>query len=199
MITCVVSDIAGGRFLDRGRWLAAYSDQIYVVCPRCGGRAVIIPRPGLPELRYYSQLLFRPRRLACPQCGIAKEWEAQRRGAYRVGVALGGSTEPFFGRPLWLQAPCCGHTLWAFNERHLDVLEAFVTAGLRERGGYAPTMAMIPRLPVWMKKAGHRADVLRAVGRLRDQAQTSAPGDRPEAAYERPGERGSRARPGLGF
>jgi hypothetical protein len=27
-----------------------------------------------------------------------------------------------FGLPLWLQTPCAGHTLWAFNARHLAYL-----------------------------------------------------------------------------
>src|SRR6266508_5342224 len=66
----------GGRFLDRGRPLAMYSDLIHVVCPGCGGRAVVVSRPGLPELRYYSELQFRPRRLVCPACGTSRDWAA---------------------------------------------------------------------------------------------------------------------------
>jgi hypothetical protein len=190
---------AGSRFLDRGRWLAAYSDLIYVACPRCGGQAVVIPRPGLPERRYYNQLLYRPRRLTCPLCGAAKEWFPQKSGAGLVAVTLGGRSEPFFGRPLWLQAPCCGHVLWAYNGRHLDALESFVSAELRERTGYASRMAMIPRLPAWIKRANHRAEIARTIGRLRDQLQRAAPGDWPQAAFELAGEPGARPYRGMYF
>src|SRR5205807_7568551 len=128
-------------FLDRGRPLATYSDLIHVVCPGCGGQATVVPRPGLPALRYHSELQFRPRRLTCPGCGTSRDWVAQRRGSSLVGVAIGGPNDPFFDLPLWLQTPCCGHLLWAFNDRHLDALEAYVGASLRERTG--PTMGML--------------------------------------------------------
>ncbi len=144
----------GGRFLDRGRPLAMYSDLIHVVCPGCGGRAVVVSRPGLPELRYYSELQFRPRRLVCPACGTSRDWAAQRRNGALVGVALGGPSDPFFGLPLWLQTQCCGQLLWAYNGRHLDALQSYIGADVRERTG--PTMGMLDRLPSWMKKASNR-------------------------------------------
>src|SRR5438874_5956664 len=90
-----------------------------------------------------------------------------------VGVALGGPNDPFFDRPLWLQTPCCGHILWAYNSRHLDTLRSYVAADLRERTG--PTMGMLDRLPAWIKKANHRTEVLRAIDRLHDQLRHSRP------------------------
>ncbi|WP_240437003.1 hypothetical protein [Streptomyces sporangiiformans] len=69
---------------------------------------------------------------------------------------LGGSEDPFFRRPLWLQARCAGQVLWACNEEHVDALSAYVGAQLRERGGMRPTRAMLARLPPWMKKSSHR-------------------------------------------
>jgi hypothetical protein len=185
----VVSDgVTGGRFLDQGRPLAAYSDLIHVVCQRCGAHAVIVPRPGLPELRYYSELQYRPRRLICAYCGSTRDWVAQQRNGALVGVALGGPNDPFFNRPLWLQTPCYGHILWAYNSRHLDTLQSYIAADLRERTG--PTMGMLDRLPAWIKKANHRTEVLRAINRLRDQLHRSSPEQRPAAAYERPEEPG---------
>ncbi|WP_409496634.1 hypothetical protein [Amycolatopsis sp. cmx-11-12] len=42
--------------------------------------------------------------------------------------------DPFFREPLWLRADCCGgNTLWAFHERHLDLIERFVAAKLRDK------------------------------------------------------------------
>jgi hypothetical protein len=172
------------RFRDHDRPLAAYSDLIYVVCPNCEGRGVIVPRPGLPELRYYSELQFRPRRLICSGCGTTTDWTAQRRNNALVGVALGGPDDPFFGLPLWLQTPCCGELLWAYNERHLDALEAYIAAQLRERSTY-PSMGMFGKLPAWIKAGRHRPQLLRAVGYLRTQLEKAAPGDRAAAAFAR--------------
>jgi hypothetical protein len=172
------TDETGGRHLDRGRPLELYTDLIYVVCPKCDSQAVSVPRPGLPELRYYSETRFRPRRLSCGACGTTREWTAAQKGSALVGVRLGGPDDPFFGLPLWLQTPCRGEILWAYNERHLDALEAHVAATLREHVG---PMGMLGRLPAWIKAAGNREDVLKAIGRLR--AQHARPGERPAAAY----------------
>jgi hypothetical protein len=172
------------RFRDHDRPLAAYSDLIYVVCPGCTSRAVIVPRPGLPELRYYSELQFRPRRLTCSSCGIARDWTAQQRNNALVGVAIGGPDDPFFRLPLWLQTPCCGELLWAYNERHLDALETYIAAQLRERSTY-PTMGMFAKLPAWMKTGRHRPQLLRAINHLRTQLEKAVPGDRSAAAFLR--------------
>jgi hypothetical protein len=63
-------------------------------------------------------------------------------------------------------------------------------ADLRERTG--PSMSMLDRLPAWMKKAGHRSDVLRAIDRLRDLLDRSAPKQRSATVHERPEARGPR-------
>jgi hypothetical protein len=70
-----------------------------------------------------------------------------------------------FGLPLWMQTPCAGHTLWAFNARHLAYLKEFLEAEVRERRGTA-NASVISRLPAWLKSAKHRDDALRAVERL---------------------------------
>ncbi|MFF5225938.1 hypothetical protein [Dactylosporangium sp. NPDC000521] len=124
--------------------------DILVVCPRCGRRAVDVPRPG------------GGRRLACAACGYVVEAQA---GASSV---WGGPVDPYFREPLWLRAECCGgHVLWAFNRRHLDLLDGYVGARLRERGDGPGGMTLVARLPAWMKAAKHRAEILRAVDRLR--------------------------------
>ncbi|WP_406517225.1 hypothetical protein [Streptomyces sp. NBC_00134] len=179
----------GQRHADRGAMLARFAARILVVCPCCSGRAVVVPRPGGPELRYSVALLFLPRRLVCARCGATAEWEPERRGGARVGVTLGGPAEPFFGRPLWLQARCAGRLLWAYDIEHVDALAAYIGARLRERGSPSSSLAMIPRLPDWMTSAANRSEVVAGLAALRAQAARSAPEDRPDTAD------GSRARP----
>ncbi|MBB4961780.1 hypothetical protein [Micromonospora polyrhachis] len=76
--------------------------------------------------------------------------------------------DPFFQLPLWLKAECCGgHVLWAFNPAHLDLLADYVAARLRERGPVPGRMSLVERLPVWLKAAKNRDEVLHVIGRLR--------------------------------
>jgi hypothetical protein len=77
--------------------------------------------------------------------------------------------DPYFGLPLWLVADCRGHALWAYNTEHLDLLESFVSARVREPGRRLPAArsSLIEKLPSWMKQAKHRDDILRAIARLR--------------------------------
>ncbi|MEU6670834.1 hypothetical protein [Streptomyces sp. NPDC046727] len=178
------------RHLDRGEWLPRFAGRVLVVCPRCGGRADVVPRPGLPPLTYVSELLVRPRRLVCPGCGASAGWQADGRGGGLVAAQLGGTEDPFFRRPLWLQTRCASRVLWAYNEEHVEALAAYVAATLRE-GGTGRTRAMFPRLPRWMKESGHRAEVLAGLERLRALSARSAPADRSDAAHER----GDRPRP----
>ncbi|MFD8777363.1 hypothetical protein [Streptomyces sp. NPDC059916] len=180
---------AGHRHADRGAMLAQFAARILVVCPRCSGRAVVVPRPGGPELRYSVDLLFLPRRLACARCGATAEWEPERRGGARIGATLSGPAEPFFGRPLWLQTRCAGRVLWAYGIEHVDALAGYIGARLRERGSVSSSLAMIPRLPDWMTSAANRGEVVAGLAALRAQAGRSAPEGRPDAAD------GSAARP----
>ncbi|ALO96050.1 hypothetical protein SHL15_4968 [Streptomyces hygroscopicus subsp. limoneus] len=173
------------RHHDTGRWLVQYTGRVLVVCPGCGGRALVTPRPDLPPPPYFSELLFLPRRLTCAGCGAIAHWTADLRGRGLVGAQPGGTEDPFFRRPLWLQTRCLSRVLWACNEEHLEALAAYVGATLRERGPARPTMAMFARLPRWMKESGHRAEVLAGLDRLRDLARRSAPADRSDAAHER--------------
>jgi hypothetical protein len=137
---------------------ALAADDIYVVCPRCQRRAVVVARRDK-----VGSAMFWPRRLVCPRCAYAADWDATREP-----TVWGAPTDPFFRLPLWLTADCCGgHTLWAFNSRHLDLLANYVGARLRERGPVPGTMSMLERLPAWLTAAHHRDEVLRVIGRLR--------------------------------
>ncbi|MEU9116419.1 hypothetical protein AB0D04_32875 [Streptomyces sp. NPDC048483] len=172
------------RHYDRGGWLVQFTGHVLVVCPRCGGCALVLPRPGLPELKHSYELLFRPRRLACRGCGAVADWKPEMRDAGLVATNPGGTEDPFFRRPLWLQTRCADQILWAYNEEHVAELSAYVGATLREHGA-SPTRAMIPRLPRWMKRSANRSDVLAGLETLRGLARRSAPADRSDAAHER--------------
>ncbi|MET8102318.1 hypothetical protein ABZV29_38725 [Streptomyces sp. NPDC005236] len=172
------------RHRDHGTWLVQFTGRMLLVCSKCGGRALVVPRPGIATRKYFSELLFQPRRLACASCGAVADWAAGERGGGLVGAVPGGTEDPFFRRPLWLQTRCAGRILWAYDEEHVDALAAFVGARLRERRA-SPTMSMFARLPAWMKSAERRDEVLAGLTTLHDLAGRSVPADRSDAAHER--------------
>ncbi|WP_200842185.1 hypothetical protein [Actinomadura sp. K4S16] len=154
------------RFRDRRERKYGYDfiDEVLVKCPRCEGCAVVLPHPEVVENAEAGSGGFMGlrRRLRCAACGYFKDETVS-------SAVVGGPVDPFFQRPVWLQASCCGHVLWAYNVRHLDLLEAYVAAKLRERGdlvAWAPA-SLVERLPTWLKTAKNRAEVLRTISRLR--------------------------------
>lgn len=155
------------RFRDYTTYLAQFEQAIWVKCPRCD-------RPVLS--RCLDQYLTW--RIACSHCSYTKTatrlatqkpmpwWKGNWWTEHRK---YNGAIDPIFGLPLWLQVPCCGEVLWAYNEAHLDFLEAYVSATLRERQGkkgYHHGIAI--RLPRWMKLAHHRTPVLKGIQHLRE-------------------------------
>jgi hypothetical protein len=94
-------------------------------------------------------------------CGYAKDLNVQK-------LSIGGATDWYFHHPLWLQTPCCGHVLWAYNAEHLTFLETHIQAKLRERQSSPQTNHVLAsRLPLWMMRGRNRNDVLKAITRLK--------------------------------
>ncbi|BCJ48340.1 hypothetical protein GCM10010168_77340 [Actinoplanes ianthinogenes] len=150
------------RFLDPStRLYALAADDIEVVCPRCAARALVVPQrvDGTSVLSW-------PRRLICTSCASTASWSPRGQASH-----WGAPVDPFFQLPLWLQADCCGRTLWAFNEAHLTLLHDYVAAHLRERARADPGLTLVARLPRWVKAAKHRDEVLRTITRLRQSRE----------------------------
>lgn len=151
------------RFRDLGQTLDDFRHEYLVRCPQCGARARVVPLAG--------ETLAAPvaRRLVCAHCGLTKD-----RGAR---VYPPREQDAWYEQlELWLQTPCCGETLWAYNADHLDFLEQYVAAPLRERAHPdgttlsrtgARNSSLASRLPAWIKSAKNRNDVVRCIGKLR--------------------------------
>lgn len=104
-----------------------------------------------PRCEKRARVTGEPLRLSCIHCGMSREAPREL--------------------DLWLVADCCGETLYANNLAHLDFLEGFIGATLRERSSH-PTSgwsnrALASRLPAWMKSAANRAEILKTIRKLR--------------------------------
>jgi hypothetical protein len=148
------------RFRDAGTTIYEFGEVFLVRCPRCSRRASVV-RAAPSGTAPASRGIFGPRRCVCAHCGYIQDWTGG-------SVCIGGPRDWFFDLPLWLQMPCCGHTLWACNEDHLAFLERFVAATIRERmPGLMGNRSLASRLPRWMQASSNRAEVLCGLERLR--------------------------------
>ena len=149
------------RFQDTGETVQSFQDQVLVRCPHCASCAVV--RCTTPE-----NFRFSPRRFSCKACGSYKDWAEST-------ISRTWKNEPpvddYFHYPLWLQAPCCGQTLWAYNFKHLDFIEAFVSARLREsqrdENDLWSNRSLFSRLPRWIQSAKNREAVLKVINKIR--------------------------------
>jgi hypothetical protein len=150
------------RAQDDGRTLRAYFDRILVRCPRCDAGATVLHIRAADEERPFGSFRL--------QCGSCTHHSEMTPNAYAILNAVRGVlVDPFFRAPLLLQTDTRLGTVFAYNEQHLDWLERFVLADLRERThleGRANT-SMASRLPRWMKLAKNRDTILQAIAKLR--------------------------------
>ena len=149
------------RHQDDGTSIHDFTGQFMVRCPRCNSCADVIRIDADAGVHPWRA------RFCCPECGSTRDG------------TLGGwsDREPvdwIFGYDLWLQTPCCGQTLWAYNYSHLAFIASYVGADHRiglskteaiEKGIRNSTLAS--SLPEWIIKAKNRTNVLKAINRLR--------------------------------
>lgn len=151
------------RFQDSRETFYHFLDEILIVCPNCRSCAGISCR-ALDERPLY----FRDRRLVCGHCGLVRDWTGS---SFHFDWNTDPVCDSYFGQPLWLQAPCCGHVLWAFNLRHLTYLESYVRADLKSQEKHPEwgwsNQSMANRLPKWMIVAKHREAVLKTLAKLK--------------------------------
>jgi hypothetical protein len=124
------------RHRDPGHDRCDFTDDVLLVCPRCAGRAHLFAPPSCAGLAA---------RLSCTGCGHASE-------RYRhADVCRRTAVEPRV--ELWLQTPCAGRVLWAFDAAHIAALELHVGARLRmDPVGPGTAVTMLARLPSWMTR-----------------------------------------------
>jgi len=111
------------------------------------------------RLLKFRNNFFAPRRLICLNCLHRDFWKGTQ-------ITTGASVDWYFRLPLWLQISCCGETLWAYNQKHLEMLENYVAAKLRERTVKGRN-SFLSKLPKWIKSAKNRDEILKGIVKLK--------------------------------
>ena len=138
------------RFSEESKGLYHFFYKVYVCCPICKKCAVICKK-GSEKYDYFGDEI-----LTCSYCGYLREG----KHIFQNSTDLS----------LWLKVNCCGEILWGLNYEHLDYLEKYIGAQLRERkkseNGWH-NQSIESRIPKWMKDSNNREEVLKSIKKLK--------------------------------
>ena len=144
------------RFTDEKLILSDFYSDVVVVCPNCGKKALATADHEKLEAR-----------LVCNYCGLNQKsatfYKDKKGNEIQVQTAAHG----YFGADLWYQLPFKNELLWAYNTAHLDYLEKYIAAAIREnkeRTGFS----MVEKLPRFMQVAKNRDSLLKLIGKMRN-------------------------------
>jgi hypothetical protein len=158
------------RLRERENQLERYMRHPLIRCPRCGARAkgseIVEGRP--PTFRS-GERVVPLQRVTCASCGYSfpERAEQPRQASNAESSDQRQASTSYVYVPLWLQTPCLGHVLWAYNQEHLDFIERSVNS--ISRGRQRQSVALDDdRLPRWMREPNEPDEVLRGVARLRN-------------------------------
>ena len=167
---------------------AARANRSSVACGVCGFSRVTGEPTHVSEINMLVHMAWRPR---CFHCGTELSKIARRAahsvpkqlpvrcngcghvGRYPVRVSpqpRRADLDPASGLPYYLSVPVGNNILWVRNLNHLELIEAYISAKLRERTLAPVRMSMLARLPLWMKAASSRREILLGVNHLRARA-----------------------------
>jgi hypothetical protein len=127
-------------------------------CSTCGYRLL-----GIRLKAKASGKLPQTKAVLCPSCKQKTDVDIQ----WNIFRNSNNPIDPIFGFNLWLQIPCCGSILWAYNERHLSDLKSYIGSSLRD-GQHRRNWSMVTRLPRWIIIAKNRDAVLKCIEKLED-------------------------------
>lgn len=138
-----------------------FAEEFFVVCPKCSAQAKVIPSV---EWRSSDQHKAE-RKVICSSCHF---WDTKKP---ENGIMLSTDRDWFFGLPLYYAIETSQGTFYAYNDRHLDYLEDFVSAKVRTRSkskdsGWS-NQSQISRLPKWVKLAKNRELIIAAIKKVR--------------------------------
>lgn len=143
-----------GRFQDENKTISEFRIDVLVVCPKCGKKA-------FARVDYENKSA----RLFCESCGYNKVKSTQAAvfgdsGNWQL------SADSYFGAELWLKASFKSNVFWAYNLSHLEYLEKYISANLREHKDRTH-FTLLEKLPKFYHEAKNREALLKIIERLK--------------------------------
>ena len=141
------------HFQDENLTLSNFYEEVWVICPYCEKKAIA-------KVVYENKIA----RLFCVHCGYNKETTTAilKNGSIKTAANL------YFNAELWLKASFKNDVFWAFNAEHLEYLERYISATLREHKDRTH-FTLLEKLPKFYHEAKNREDLLKIITKLRNK------------------------------
>ena len=141
------------RFQDENLLLSHFYNEVLIICPSCGKKATAKVDFETKKARSF-----------CMNCGYNKEVAT----TLSQNASLQMPAHSFFNAGLWLQTSFKNEIFYAYNDGHLDYLERYISATLREhkdRIGFT----LIEKLPKFYHEAKNRESLLKIIEKLKNK------------------------------
>jgi len=139
------------RFQDQNLTKYDFYKEVWVVCPSCEKKAIA-------KVDFEIKLA----RLICINCGLSKETTIQ----ISKNASLEMAANIYFNAELWLKAPFKNDVFWAYNDKHLEYLERYISATLREHKDRTH-FTILEKLPKFYHEAKNREGLLKIIAKLK--------------------------------
>ena len=141
------------RFRDENILGSHYYKEVWVVCPSCARKAIA-------TVNFESKMA----RLLCIHCGYNKGTTTALISKGTVEMAANW----YFEVELWLKAPFKKDVFWAYNDKHLEYLERYISATLREHKDRTH-FTLLEKLPKFYHEAKNRDGLLKIITNLKSK------------------------------
>jgi Zn ribbon nucleic-acid-binding protein len=145
--------IQSNRFQDDNKVLADFYQEVWVICPSCEKKAIA-------KVNFENKTA----RLLCLNCGYNKETSTELMANGTVKMAA----HQYFNAELWLKATFKNEVFWALNDKHLEYLERYISATLREHKDRTH-FTLLEKLPKFYHEAKNRDDLLKIITKLKNK------------------------------
>ncbi|MDR6733447.1 hypothetical protein [Sphingobacterium sp. 2149] len=146
------------RFNDQNKRLTDFRTEVLVVCPTCRRQAVA-------SVNYTNK----KSRLQCISCGYNKEKTTETR-VFGIKGHIEVAAHIYFSAELWLVHTFKDDVFWAYNYAHLDYLESYISAKLREHNDRSH-FTLIEKLPKFYHDAKNRSALLKLINKMRKRSR----------------------------
>ena len=140
------------RFQDENLRLSNFHHEVWVVCPSCAKKAMA-----------KVNLETKTARLFCLHCGYNKET------SITINIAtIEMAAHQYFQAEIWLKAPFKNDVFWGYNDKHLEYLERYISATLREHKDRSH-FTLLEKLPKFYHDAKNRDGLLKIIAKLKSK------------------------------
>lgn len=141
------------RFQDENLILSDFYKEVWIVCPTC-------ERKAIATVNFDTKTA----RLLCVNCGFNKETST----LLSENISIQIPANHFFKAELWLKASFKNELFYAYNNEHLEYLERYISATLREHKDRTH-FTLLEKLPKFYHEAKNREGLLKTITKLKSK------------------------------